>query len=87
MDMFIPHIPNAYTFDQIRDTAPDREQVLKITKISHDDAINSSYKLIIFADDEEKVMQPSYWPEFVACWRFIPPQLRRSGNNPPSACT
>ena len=56
MDLFISRILNVYTRDQVRDIAQDGMQALKITKISHDDAINSSYKLSIFADDEENVM-------------------------------
>ena len=80
VDMFIYRIPTNYTIDQVRDIAQDGVQVLKLSKVSHDDAVNNSYKLTIYVNDEEKVMQSSYWPEFVACRRFIPPRLRNNIN-------
>ena len=83
VDIFLYRIPKIYSTDQVLDIAQDDVEVLKLSRISHDDAVSNSYKLTIYADDEEKVMQPSYWPEFVACRRFIPPKQRRSNNTQP----
>ena len=55
VDMFLYRIPKIYSTDQVLDIAQDDVEVLKLSRISHDDAVSSSNKLTIYADDKERL--------------------------------
>ena len=45
-------------------------EIIELQKVSYDAAIISSYKLTVWKDDVEKLLQLDAWPEFITCRRF-----------------
>ena len=45
-------------------------EIIESQKVSHDAAIMSSYKFIVWKDDVQNLLQPDAWLEFITCRRF-----------------
>ena len=63
---------NNYHEQYVRDMVFDTKvEILALHKICHADSVMTSYKLTIWRDDEDKLMQPGAWPQFISYRRFI----------------
>ena len=75
LDMFIIRVSKEYSDNDLRRILTDENiGVIELKKVSHDLAATLSYKLTIYADSEVKLMQPSFWPEYISCRRFFTPR-------------
>ena len=45
-------------------------EIIELQKVSHDAATMASYKLTVWKDNIEKLLQPEVWPEFITCRSF-----------------
>jgi hypothetical protein len=75
LDLFVSRVPKEYPEQHVRDMIVDnRVEILDIVKVSHEKANMTSYKVTIWADDEDRLMQPDAWPRFISCCRFVRPR-------------
>ena len=50
---------------------------IQVNKLSHGDAMMTSYKVTVWRDDEERLMKPDAWPRFISCRRYVHPRRHR----------
>ena len=75
LDMFISCVSKEYSDNDLRRILTDENiEVIELKKVSHYLAAALSYKLTIYADLEVKLIQPSFWPEYISCRRFFTPR-------------
>ena len=51
-------------------------EILDLILLSHENATMASYKVSIWKDDEEQLMKPDAWPQFISCRRYVRPRRR-----------
>ena len=56
-------------------------EIINIKKILHVDAPMTSYKLTVWRDAVDKLLQPTAWSEFITCCRWVRPRRHRDDNN------
>lgn len=68
MDHFIGRVPKEWPEQHMRDMVVDKQvEIVDLKKTSHTEAPMSSYKLTIWRDDADKLIQPTAWPQFITC--------------------
>ena len=87
-ELFVGRVPKEYPEQHVRDMVADTGvEKIDIKKISHVDAPMTSYKLTVWRDAVDKLLQPTAWPEFITCRRWVRPHRHRNDNthgNPPN---
>ena len=86
-ELFVGRVPKEYPEQHVRDMVADTGvEIIDIKKISHVDAPMTSYKLTVWRDTVDKLQQPTAWPEFITCCRWVRPRRHHDDNthgNPP----
>ena len=87
-ELFDGSVPKEYPEQHVRDMVADTGvEIIDIKKISHADAPMMSYKLTIWRDAVDQLLQPTAWPEFITCRCWVRPRRYRDDNthgNPPN---
>ena len=78
IDQFVSRVPKKYPEQYIRDMiAYTGVTPIEVNKLSHDNAMMTSYKVIAWRDEEERLMESDAWPRLISCRRYIRPRFRR----------
>lgn len=74
-DIFVYRVKKGTNEDDLQQFLVDAAiSVTSISKVSHTDAANDSFKVQIKAKDVKTVMNASFWPSGIGCRRFISPR-------------
>ena len=71
-DLFVYRVDKSVSLDALKEDIAAAITVVDLKKLSHEDALNQSFKLTIPAADVDLVMRPSFWAKGIGC-RFFEP--------------
>ena len=72
INLFVSRVPKDYPAQHIKDMIVDTGvEILNLILLSHENATMALYKLSIWKDDEEQLMKPDAWPQFISCRRYV----------------
>ena len=72
IDLSIGRVPKDYPAQHIKDMIADTgEEILDFILLSHENATMASYKVSIWKDDEERLMKPDAWSQFISYRRYV----------------
>ena len=70
--IFVYHVNNSYTMDNIKTTMKNAgAEPVHVRQTSHSDAANKSFRVVICEDDMDKVMVPEFWEDGIMCREWI----------------
>ena len=71
-DIFIFHVDDTYTEDHITKTLEDAKiKVRRIKRVSHELALNKSFKVTVKEDDLPTALNPELWDSGIKCRRWL----------------
>jgi hypothetical protein len=73
-DLFVYRVYKDTSAEDMKDFLGQSVEVLNCQKISHEDAINASFKITVTATDAKTMFKKDFWPTGIYCRSYIPPR-------------